>query len=379
MLEFLFGKAKKKRSKSKRTVKKRTVKRRTVKRTLSQINESRINESQLELVKNVAVRNVAANGGDVKEQAAAAGAAVADAAETMGATKAQVIYLSQRAAAEVASGYYGQSSPIVTDISNNAAEVAEEVASHPLKDNFDYDLNALDFGKKRSRFGSCKVCRKSKFGSSECSVLPNTYQDCTNYMSGSSYPCYSTSTGCRKRTDKQPRHQIYLKKVVQSPAINQSLPIVMPSVIEEIVTPVPTPFSTPIFSPQFRNTSDDFNYHNYTKFCGSIKSKSDCDTRQNCTWNAGSVNKCRARKGVITNPSGEYFEGKEGPELPVMEFGKKRKTVKKSKKVKKIPKAILRKCKKLRIRTTIKRGNKRVYKSLKVLKRLIKLKLKKLK
>jgi hypothetical protein len=54
-----------------------------------------------------------------------------------------------------------------------------------------------------------------------------------------------------------------------------------------------------------------------------------------------------------------------------LDFGKKRRKVKRSTKSVKIPKAILRKCKKLGIRTTVKRGNKRVKKSLKVLKKLI--------
>ena len=63
-----------------------------------------------------------------------------------------------------------------------------------------------------------------------------------------------------------------------------------------------------------------------------------------------------------------------------LSFGKKRKTykVKKVKKVK-VSKKTLRLCKKLKIKVTLKRGSKRVYKSTAVLKKLIKRKLRKLK
>jgi hypothetical protein len=323
-----------------------------------------------------AAKSVAENGGSPKEQAVAAGAAAADQAEANGASPLLAIEAavsaSTEAAIEAGASPEEVSSAVIEAKQNIGIVIDDELSSHPLKDNYDdLNLTGLAFG-RRSRFGSCKVCGKSKFrfGATECSVRPNTYDDCTLYMNGSDYPCYSTATGCRKRSDKQPRHQFYLVKQKNS-SVNQDLPI-----------PTPPPSYSPprpSYSPPFTNTGDDFNYHNYTKFCGSIKSKEDCNTRQNCTWNAGNTNRCRARKGTISNPSGEYLEGKEGPELPVMDFGKRRKRVKKSKKskkVKKIPKAILRKCRKLGIRTTVKRGNKRVRKSLKVLKRSIKLKLK---
>lgn len=59
-----------------------------------------------------------------------------------------------------------------------------------------------------------------------------------------------------------------------------------------------------------------------------------------------------------------------------MRFGKRK--VRKPRKVKKIPKAILRQCKRLKIKVSVKRGSKRVRKSLKQLKREIKKRLKKL-
>ena len=53
-------------------------------------------------------------------------------------------------------------------------------------------------------------------------------------------------------------------------------------------------------------------------------------------------------------------------------FGKKRKATRKSRKVNKKPPAkILRMCKKLKIKTTVKRGKRRVYKKVSVLKKLI--------
>ena len=58
-------------------------------------------------------------------------------------------------------------------------------------------------------------------------------------------------------------------------------------------------------------------------------------------------------------------------------FGKKRRVSKKKKSVKRPPKRLLRLCKKYGIKTTIKRGKKRVYKKVSVLKKLIKMKRKK--
>ena len=58
-----------------------------------------------------------------------------------------------------------------------------------------------------------------------------------------------------------------------------------------------------------------------------------------------------------------------------MEFGKRRRVRKnkRSRKVKKVPKSILKMCKKLKIKTTMKRGSKRVLKKLSVLKKQIKM------
>jgi hypothetical protein len=59
-------------------------------------------------------------------------------------------------------------------------------------------------------------------------------------------------------------------------------------------------------------------------------------------------------------------------------FGKKRRTVKRVRS-KKPPAALLKKCRKYKIKTTVKRGSKRVYKKVSVLKKLLAKKLRKLK
>ena len=63
--------------------------------------------------------------------------------------------------------------------------------------------------------------------------------------------------------------------------------------------------------------------------------------------------------------------------MVLFSFGKYKK--RSSKKTKAPPKALLRLCKKYRVKTTVKRGRRRVYKTVKVLKKLLSKKIKKLK
>ncbi len=63
--------------------------------------------------------------------------------------------------------------------------------------------------------------------------------------------------------------------------------------------------------------------------------------------------------------------------MDLFSFGKRRRKIKRT--VKTPPKALLRRCKKYRIKTTVKRGIRRVYKTVKVLKKLLSKKLKKIK
>ena len=58
-------------------------------------------------------------------------------------------------------------------------------------------------------------------------------------------------------------------------------------------------------------------------------------------------------------------------------FGKKKRKTRKVRSVKRLPKAIIRKCRKLKIKVTKRVGSKKVYKKLSVLKKQIKMKLKK--
>ena len=67
--------------------------------------------------------------------------------------------------------------------------------------------------------------------------------------------------------------------------------------------------------------------------------------------------------------------------MAVFSFGKKRKIKRKVKKArsKKPPAALLKRCRKLHIKTTIKRGRKRMYKKISVLKKLVAKKMRKIK
>ena len=87
--------------------------------------------------------------------------------------------------------------------------------------------------------------------------------------------------------------------------------------------------------------------------------KSRCGgSNPNCTWRK--KRGCVYRKGA--SKKGAVYQG------PSLQFGKRRKSVRK---VKKLPKSIVKMCRKLKIKTTVKRGSKRVQKKLSVLKKLI--------
>ena len=84
-------------------------------------------------------------------------------------------------------------------------------------------------------------------------------------------------------------------------------------------------------------------------------------------------NKLNQPRGMPPVMVGSPFYGYGTPS-----FGRRKRRVRKTRKTRKpIPKKILRLCKKLKIKTTVKRGSKRVYKKLSVLKKQIKMKMKK--
>ena len=82
-------------------------------------------------------------------------------------------------------------------------------------------------------------------------------------------------------------------------------------------------------------------------------------------------------EAVLSTPSSAF--GRRRKSRKVRKAKKSRKSRKSRKGSKKPSKAILKMCKKLKIKATLKRGGKRVYKSMAVLKKLIKMKVRKMK
>jgi hypothetical protein len=97
-----------------------------------------------------------------------------------------------------------------------------------------------------------------------------------------------------------------------------------------------------------------------------------CRGNPNCTY---TINGCVRRRGTVKG--GLVFEG------PSLQFGKKRlrkksgKSVKKA--AKKLPAKIRKLCKRLKIKTTKRVGSRRVRKSIKILMKQIRMRMKKMK
>lgn len=102
--------------------------------------------------------------------------------------------------------------------------------------------------------------------------------------------------------------------------------------------------------------------------CNKLK-KRICRSNPNCTYTRRG---CRRRKGTATK--GVVYQG------PSLQFGKRRRQVRKSRKVhhKKLPAKIRKLCKRLGIKCTKKVGSRRVYKKLSVLKKQIARKMRKM-
>ena len=248
------------------------------------------------------------------------------------------------------------------------------------------EMSELMFGRRRSRFGS--VCTE---------IRPKSAESCMSYNEGGMYPCtWAKPNTCRARTggpvpfSYASMHGGYKQYVVSS----------TPSLYSALLPPTPTPVSPSVVPQKATGPME----------CARL-SESDCIFNNlSCDWRPVSRT-CARKKGIL---GGSIYEGpmlpkdytpeylKEAAELMFghrrskfgycpkpLEFGKKRRVLLKAsfgkkrraqrrKASHKPPSAIRKMCKKLKIKITKKVGGRRVYKSLAVLKKQIKLKKKKM-
>jgi len=200
-----------------------------------------------------------------------------------------------------------------------------------------------------------------------CHELPNN-EGCSMYFFNGEYPCFTTKTGCRKRVhDKQPRSNPYVKKGKKIPTQRPSTP--SSSRNSE------TTFRGPVIKRENSGTTIPF----YGPFFVST----------------GNLSKNLSNSPVVLE-NNIIDEGLDYADLNALDFGKRRNNgsalmKKNGKKLiikysvkkfamgkKKIPAALRKKCKKYKIKLTRKVGRRRVYKSIAVLKKQLKMKMKRL-
>jgi hypothetical protein len=283
-------------------------------------------------------------GGSAVEQAEAAAAVAAQSAESRGASPAEVVEVATQTALETATN--AGATPMEVQ---QAVQVAEENARGATDDFSDLNLGGLVFGSRRTRFGS------------ECSVLPRTSDGCTSYTVNGMFPCYLTATGCRKRVDKQPRQLIYVVGQTRSPVVRK--------VLQEEVRSREISTRTPEVPRRSLDEIDESEFGRGTTLgfgrCGIIRWRgADGKMKQ--------MKKCRGFCRKHPNNPHCKKKCKTRPELC--------RKLKPKASPKKPPASLIKKCKKLKIKCTVKRGGKRrVYKSVLALKREIAKKMRKMK
>ncbi len=288
--------------------------------------------------------------------------------------------------------------PIQSSINPIAAAAAAAANARKMKAE---EMSELMFGRRRLRFGS--VCTD---------IRPKDAESCMSYNEGGMYPCtWAKPNTCRVRTggpvpfSYASMHGQYKQYVVSS----------TPSLYTALIPRTPTPVSPSMVPPKASGPMK----------CARLSESACTFNNLSCDWHPVSRT-CARKKGIL---GGSIYEGpmlqspvstpeylkeaaelmfgkkrraprrkksvtpeymKEAAELMFghrsskfgyctkpLEFGKKRR-VSRRKTSRKPPSAIRKMCKKLKIKITKKVGGRRVYKSLAVLKKQIKLKKKKM-
>jgi hypothetical protein len=318
----------------------------------------------------------------------AANEAARETAMKSGSDSRQIIADARTAGAETVKKYLTERGAPAQDISNFIAEWVNDF--NATASAFGQALRRAGFGLgKRFRFGECK----------EYKDIPT----CMNYNEAGMYPCTwlnKSLNRCQKRPNKpvslaEARATGLYKDYVKEPGSGSILSAIFSgnsappprsslSDIDDEPPPPPGSAARGIYECIGRTQ----------KMCGG---------NPNCQWQPGGkggAGRCIRQKNYL---KGVQYEGPmlpgagfgrryrfgntcgqmNNPMMGVPSYGKRRRrrTTKKSKKSKtrKPPAALLKRCKKYRIKTTKKSGRRRVYKSVTELKRLLKKKLKKLK
>jgi len=217
--------------------------------------------------------------------------------------------------------------------------------------------------KQSERLEQPKVAQSA----SQCKTFKGR-EPCETFTHEGMYPCYwrlPNAKDCRPRQDAQkPYNHRY--RNAKYPYLSEETP--RKSVMDDVDD----------FEPSRKSVMDDVDEEpelNRMIYTCTNRDEKACGSNPNCFWKPNQM-KCVRKVGHNESKKVQY----QGP-IGEQGFGKKqKKVVRKVKKASKKPsKRILTLAKKLRIKVTIKRGNKRVYKTTKVLTKQIKAKLKKLK
>ena len=365
-------------------------------------------------------------GAPVAEQAIAAAAAAGDAAaanvEAAGGTPEQA-HEAAVAAAEPAAQQVIEAAGIPPEeavaIVNNAVETIE-VAPIGGTESMASQVAAMARA-RAARLGQVEFGRrKSRFGSYCSTLLPKDINTCLNYNVGGMYPC-NWSGGANSRCQARSGGPVPFS-IASTAGKYMTYVIGVTSGLASMVPPPPVMPVAAMIPTEERG-----------EYVCVGKNMSECGSNPNCNWQAGAKPpRCVRRTG---HEGGQQYEGPMGPssgytppeeDLDALDFGrrrsrfgnpfakmvankikakateaanklkekaievakkakvealkqlelatafgKKKKRPVYSKKIRKPPTALLKKCRKYGIKTTIKRGSKRVYKSAAVLKKLI--------
>ncbi len=216
--------------------------------------------------------------------------------------------------------------------------------------------------------------RRFRFGSVCTELRPQDGPTCLSYNNGGLYPCNwsgGSNSRCQTRSGgpvsrskaKAGKYGYYIDNSQMSPpqgGSDTSIQELFPFLFNEY-TPPPSQ-NIPSFPPMGSSYSTG-------SACKGLNERI-CKGNPNCTY---TINGCVRRRGTVKG--GLVFEG------PSLQFGKKRRRkARKSKRAnKKLPAKIRKLCKRLKIKTTKRVGGRRVYKSIKILMKQIRMRMKKMK
>jgi len=222
--------------------------------------------------------------------------------------------------------------------------------------------------------------RRFHFGSVCTDLRPQDGPTCLSYNNGGMYPC-NWSGGSNSRCQTRSGGPITYSKAKAGKygyyIDNSQIPLPSAAAESEASIRETFPFLfneyTPLPSQNIPSPPPMGSSYSTGSACKGLNERI-CKGNPNCTYTKLG---CVRRKGTVTG--GLVFEG------PSLQFGKKRLRKKSGKKrsvkkaAKKLPAKIRKLCKRLKIKTTKRVGSRRVYKSIKILMKQIRMRMKKMK